>query len=71
MSQISAPKPAHLPSSKADSVQIVDQQPGPSMTMKASVPSPTEQKASRLRGGCVPCPDGSICYIIPIPCCCC
>ncbi|KAN0109512.1 hypothetical protein V8E52_009155 [Russula decolorans] len=28
-------------------------------------------KAERIRGGCVPCPDGSVCWIIPIPCCCC
>ncbi|KAF8073320.1 hypothetical protein FPV67DRAFT_1477315 [Lyophyllum atratum] len=26
--------------------------------------------AKRLRGGCIPCPDGSRCWIIPIPCCC-
>jgi len=29
-----------------------------------------KKEAKRLRGGCIPCPDGSICYIIPIPCCC-
>ncbi|KAJ7092920.1 hypothetical protein B0H15DRAFT_165163 [Mycena belliarum] len=27
--------------------------------------------ARRIRGGCIPCPDGGCCYIIPIPCCCC
>lgn len=28
------------------------------------------KEAKRLRGGCIPCPNGSVCYIIPIPCCC-
>ncbi|GBE85695.1 hypothetical protein SCP_0802170 [Sparassis crispa] len=31
----------------------------------------TQHKAERVRGGCIPCPDGTVCYIIPIPCCCC
>lgn len=30
-----------------------------------------KERVMRLDGGCVPCPDGSICYIIPLPCCCC
>ncbi|KAH8917359.1 hypothetical protein BT69DRAFT_1286740 [Atractiella rhizophila] len=27
-----------------------------------------DAEVMRLRGGCIPCPDGSVCYIIP--CCC-
>ncbi|RDB26560.1 hypothetical protein Hypma_005677 [Hypsizygus marmoreus] len=26
-------------------------------------------EARRMRGGCVPCPGGGMCWIIPLPCC--
>ncbi|XP_006455451.1 hypothetical protein AGABI2DRAFT_194983 [Agaricus bisporus var. bisporus H97] len=28
-----------------------------------------EGSAARMRGGCIPCPGGGCCFIIPIPCC--
>jgi len=45
----------------------------PQMQIAGGKHAPPEKQgnAERLRGGCVPCPDGSICWIIPIPCCCC
>ncbi|KAH9847986.1 hypothetical protein C2E23DRAFT_845714 [Lenzites betulinus] len=65
------PPSAHLPS--PDGAQPVQSQPSPVPTM-SSAPAKAENEtgpAQRIRGGCVPCPDGSICYIIPIPCFCC
>ncbi|KAJ7153920.1 hypothetical protein C8R43DRAFT_1001514 [Mycena crocata] len=38
---------------------------------KEGGPTVPRGDASRMRGGCIPCPDGGCCYIIPIPCCCC
>ncbi|EPQ50308.1 hypothetical protein GLOTRDRAFT_141558 [Gloeophyllum trabeum ATCC 11539] len=43
---------------------------GPSMSIASATHKKEEEKAARLRGGCIPCPDGGCCYIIPIPCCC-
>ncbi|KAG8690291.1 hypothetical protein FRC08_010576 [Ceratobasidium sp. 394] len=34
------------------------------------VAPPTEEPAERLRGGCIPLPNGGRCWIIPIPLCC-
>ncbi|KAJ6575569.1 hypothetical protein DFH09DRAFT_1311638 [Mycena vulgaris] len=50
---------------------LVTEQPArvPSMSL-APENTVTQGKAARIRGGCIPCPDGGCCYIIPIPCCC-
>ncbi|KAJ7135096.1 hypothetical protein C8R46DRAFT_1139474 [Mycena filopes] len=51
---------------------LVTEQPTSAPTMSPSRErfNVEEGKAARLRGGCIPCPDGGCCYIIPIPCCC-
>ncbi|KAH8829718.1 hypothetical protein DL96DRAFT_1599298 [Flagelloscypha sp. PMI_526] len=52
-------------------MHVVSSQPQTSSTMKISQDAQkSEQEALRLRGGCIPCPNGSVCWIIPIPCCC-
>ncbi|KAG7085473.1 hypothetical protein E1B28_003034 [Marasmius oreades] len=54
--------------------KVVSSQPSPAsgMVVARDVPARGEQTEGpmRLRGGCIPCPDGGCCYIIPIPCCC-
>ncbi|KAL5514911.1 hypothetical protein ACEPAG_2227 [Sanghuangporus baumii] len=52
-----------------DASQPVNKQPTPASTMTTAHGSESSQGAMRLRGGCIPCPDGGCCYIIPIPCC--
>ncbi|KIM87995.1 hypothetical protein PILCRDRAFT_814669 [Piloderma croceum F 1598] len=71
-SSLALPPNAHISSKHVP----ITQQPLRASTM--SVASSENQsgveeteKARRLRGGCIPCPDGGCCYIIPIPCCCC
>ncbi|KAF9003402.1 hypothetical protein BDQ17DRAFT_1425358 [Cyathus striatus] len=52
---------------------VVDKQPRPTTGMVVSRSKPDDGQdanANRLRGGCVPCPDGGFCFCIPIPCCC-
>ncbi|KAI0686547.1 hypothetical protein C8Q76DRAFT_761443 [Earliella scabrosa] len=64
------PPSAH--SSSAQQSELTETQPAPVATMTASPALRTETgPAERIRGGCIPCPNGSICYIIPIPLCCC
>ncbi|KAI9057172.1 hypothetical protein FKP32DRAFT_1598647 [Trametes sanguinea] len=72
--ELAYPPSAHVASSESPSTAL------PVRTQPSAVPamSPVPGKASehrgpaqRIRGGCIPCPDGSICYIIPIPCICC
>ncbi|KAJ7023594.1 hypothetical protein C8F04DRAFT_179810 [Mycena alexandri] len=58
------PPPAHT-SPRAP----ITEQPTPAPTMSTSRKISVEEgKAARLRGGCIPCPDGGCCFIIP--CCC-
>ncbi|KAJ6513698.1 hypothetical protein C8R47DRAFT_1313816 [Mycena vitilis] len=63
--------PASPPMAHTSPSRVVSQQPAPAPTMTtASDTKVTQGEAARLRGGCIPCPDGGCCYIIPIPCCC-
>ncbi|KAH8112411.1 hypothetical protein DFH11DRAFT_1607457 [Phellopilus nigrolimitatus] len=48
----------------------VNTQPTAATGMTTARGGESGQAAMRLRGGCIPCPDGGCCYIIPIPCCC-
>ncbi|EJF59703.1 hypothetical protein BD309DRAFT_966862 [Dichomitus squalens] len=71
-STIARPASAHLQPSRRTVSPIHSQQPAP-VTAMSTHPDKSAAKfghADRIRGGCIPCPDGSICYIIPIPCCC-
>ncbi|KAI0640485.1 hypothetical protein C8Q79DRAFT_996415 [Trametes meyenii] len=68
------PPSAHLSSSPSPlDLRHIQSQPPTHPPMAPTAPSPTNRTgpAQRIRGGCIPCPDGSICYIIPIPCFCC
>lgn len=57
--------------STAPAPATVAQQPGANTGMSVSPEAQTqERKAERLRGGCIPLPNGGRCWIIPIPCCC-
>ncbi|TBU22479.1 hypothetical protein BD311DRAFT_770347 [Dichomitus squalens] len=71
-STIARPASAHLQASGPTVSPIIhSQQPAPVTAMSTHPDKSTKfGHADRIRGGCVPCPDGSICYIIPIPCCC-
>ncbi|VDC04325.1 unnamed protein product [Peniophora sp. CBMAI 1063] len=76
MPSAAAALPAYPPTAHTHGYSdLTTKQPTQSVAMSARGPPPPKQKneqsAERLRGGCVPCPDGSICWIIPIPCCCC
>ncbi|KAH0586699.1 hypothetical protein H2248_007915 [Termitomyces sp. 'cryptogamus'] len=63
--------PTAAQSARADaSDEVVSEQPKAAERMSLDGPVGTKREARRLRGGCIPCPDGSVCYIIPIPCCC-
>ncbi|KAI8995310.1 hypothetical protein BD414DRAFT_237013 [Trametes punicea] len=71
------PPSAHLSppgvQSRAEPAHPISSQPSakPAMSPVPSKAGEPSGEAQRIRGGCVPCPDGSICYIIPIPCICC
>ncbi|KAJ7349806.1 hypothetical protein DFH08DRAFT_1079129 [Mycena albidolilacea] len=68
-SQIPAyPPTAHTHTTTSS--RVVSEQPPPAPTMTTARGTVTNGEAERLRGGCIPCPDGGCCYIIPIPCCC-
>ncbi|PVF94339.1 hypothetical protein CPB86DRAFT_789178 [Serendipita vermifera] len=84
-SNVSPPSSAHLkPLTMRNSMgttypmtpmTISHQPPSTKMSLNNSDPSDEGREQTvdgvlRLRGGCIPCPDGSRCYIIPIPCCC-
>ncbi|KAJ8091762.1 hypothetical protein PM082_020997 [Marasmius tenuissimus] len=63
-----------MPQAARAPITMKNQPPAASgMVVTRGLPDRGEQTEGpqRLRGGCIPCPDGSICYIIPIPCCCC
>ncbi|OJA09044.1 hypothetical protein AZE42_04734 [Rhizopogon vesiculosus] len=55
--------------------EIVSSQPSPSTMSLSSSPQdrPLKEEQThspmRLRGGCIPCPGGGMCFIIPCPCC--
>ncbi|KAI9513541.1 hypothetical protein F5148DRAFT_1156407 [Russula earlei] len=69
---IKYPPAAHPYHNKADHQPVITNvQPRGGATMTVDPENAREGKAERLRGGCIPCPDGSVCWIIPIPCCCC
>ncbi|KAJ7616633.1 hypothetical protein FB45DRAFT_1008065 [Roridomyces roridus] len=42
--------------------------PAMSLAPEGNASNSTYGEAKRLRGGCIPCPDGGCCFIIP--CCC-
>ncbi|KAG1752026.1 hypothetical protein EDB19DRAFT_1671340 [Suillus lakei] len=65
------------PAAHAIPREIVSSQPSSSSMLLHSSPQDRppqieEQTHSpmRLRGGCIPCPGGGMCFIIPCPCCC-
>ncbi|KAJ7282609.1 hypothetical protein C8J57DRAFT_1295831 [Mycena rebaudengoi] len=66
--------PAAHTSSSTRAGELITEQPAPASGMSLVRGKPEEERktgpAARLRGGCIPCPDGGCCYIIPIPCCC-
>ncbi|CAK5266327.1 unnamed protein product [Mycena citricolor] len=63
--ELTYPPPAHTGSAK------VTEQPAPVPTMGLGALRTTDEgRSERLRGGCIPCPDGGCCFIIPLPCCC-
>ncbi|KAJ3827901.1 hypothetical protein F5880DRAFT_1091731 [Lentinula raphanica] len=72
------PPSAHTTTRKASSsaippTTIVTQQPPATRSMSLTSADEHKQKntkVNRLRGGCIPCPDGGCCFIIPLPCCC-
>ncbi|CAL1709420.1 unnamed protein product [Somion occarium] len=67
---ITYPPTAHISPDGAEET-VISSQPKPAMGMTPQGGQNEEtEKAERLRGGCIPCPGG-ICWIIPIPCCCC
>ncbi|EIW74049.1 hypothetical protein CONPUDRAFT_140647 [Coniophora puteana RWD-64-598 SS2] len=59
------------------SEDIVASQPGSTQSMSLSSQQGAAPKQRvdgadeplRLRGGCIPCPGGGMCFIIPCPCC--
>ncbi|KAI0301319.1 hypothetical protein BC826DRAFT_988640 [Russula brevipes] len=62
----------HAESARKPVITSVQPRAGATMTVGPDNNNSAQmRKAERLRGGCVPCPDGSVCWIIPIPCCCC
>ncbi|KAH9890898.1 hypothetical protein C8Q73DRAFT_702074 [Cubamyces lactineus] len=76
--ELTYPPSVHLSSSESGlakssdpEAQPIRSQPAPVPAMSPTLAGQTSGPAQRLRGGCIPCPDGSICYIIPIPCICC
>ncbi|KAI0336019.1 hypothetical protein GY45DRAFT_1316055 [Cubamyces sp. BRFM 1775] len=73
--ELTYPPSAHISNSSAKSsspeAQPVRSQPSPVPAMSPTLAGRDSGPAQRIRGGCIPCPDGSICYIIPIPCICC
>ncbi|KAF5387171.1 hypothetical protein D9615_002092 [Tricholomella constricta] len=63
---------SHSHSRQANPEALVLEQPGRTgaMSPTASLDERNRtQEPMRLRGGCVPCPGGGMCWIIPIPCC--
>ncbi|KAJ7061349.1 hypothetical protein C8F01DRAFT_1139736 [Mycena amicta] len=65
--------PAYPPVAHTSPKETVRCQPSRSATMSTSRDKTNDgrlEKMDRMRGGCIPCPDGGCCYIIPIPCCC-
>ncbi|CAE6466730.1 unnamed protein product [Rhizoctonia solani] len=70
---ITAPAAAYQPnhqSAKPYYPYITSSQPTGQRGMVMAPPSDEEREAERLRGGCIPLPNGGRCWIIPIPCCC-
>ncbi|KAJ7870444.1 hypothetical protein B0H13DRAFT_2346844 [Mycena leptocephala] len=68
---VSSELPTCPPAAHTSSKAPITEQPAPAPTMTtAREKIVTQGDAARLRGGCIPCPDGGCCYIIPIPCCC-
>ncbi|KAJ6496396.1 hypothetical protein C8R45DRAFT_985816 [Mycena sanguinolenta] len=65
---LASPPTAHTHTSPRSRVATVTEQPAPAPAMSTARGTVTEGEASRMRGGCIPCPDGGCCFIIP--CCC-
>ncbi|KAJ3790089.1 hypothetical protein GGU10DRAFT_341606 [Lentinula aff. detonsa] len=66
------PPSAHVSRKASSSVlptaPVVAQQPSATRSMSLMSAEEREQRNSqvqRLRGGCIPCPDGGCCFIIP------
>ncbi|ESK90980.1 hypothetical protein Moror_16378 [Moniliophthora roreri MCA 2997] len=66
------PPSAHTTSKHQESIVSNQPLPASGMVVRPDAPARGEQTTDgpmRLRGGCIPCPNGGCCYIIPIPCC--
>ncbi|OBZ66424.1 hypothetical protein A0H81_13693 [Grifola frondosa] len=68
--RVTFPPVAHLDTVSSSPIRA-QPVPSPHMAIRQPIEHPATSRAERIRGGCVPCPDGSICYIIPLPCFCC
>ncbi|KAG8787009.1 hypothetical protein FRC12_015993 [Ceratobasidium sp. 428] len=71
---LTAPAASYQPTSSAAEPRpyypyITSSQPTGQRGMVVAPPS-EDQQAERLRGGCIPLPNGGRCWIIPIPLCC-
>ncbi|KAF8604833.1 hypothetical protein BDV93DRAFT_522157 [Ceratobasidium sp. AG-I] len=70
---LSAPVASYQPTRAAEQPRpyypyITSSQPTGQRAM--TMAPPKEEPAERLRGGCIPLPNGGRCWIIPIPLCC-
>ncbi|KAJ7664855.1 hypothetical protein B0H17DRAFT_1091362 [Mycena rosella] len=69
--QTSSEAPAFPPAAHTSPKALVTEQPAPAPAMSVGREiTVTQGDAARIRGGCIPCPDGGCCFIIPLPCCC-
>ncbi|KAH9077737.1 hypothetical protein EDB83DRAFT_2345565 [Lactarius deliciosus] len=60
----------HDESSQTPAITNIQPHTGAKMVVGSDDNKARNGKAERLRGGCIPCPDGSVCWIIPCCCCC-
>ncbi|KIM38834.1 hypothetical protein M413DRAFT_447535 [Hebeloma cylindrosporum] len=65
----SYPAPVHSASLRKGAVTAEQPAPAQRMSIQDSQQRGKEGRAERPRGGCVPCPNGGCCFIIPLPCC--
>ncbi|TFK99454.1 hypothetical protein BDV98DRAFT_570969 [Pterulicium gracile] len=69
---VSYPPKAHVSHASEGSSESnsVTAQPGASPSMHSGKAVDDAKNVDRMRGGCIPLPNGGRCWIIPIPCCC-
>ncbi|TFL00080.1 hypothetical protein BDV98DRAFT_594268 [Pterulicium gracile] len=66
---LSYPPQAHLVQPQ-DPTTSTSAQPGATPGMNSGKAVDDAKDVERMRGGCIPLPNGGRCWIIPIPCCC-